>query len=72
MTLRDSGVKFAVVDPPEADDLTVGIVALAAQQMGGRAGGCPGAGRELGNPNGAASLRQCQNPLVVACPRSPP
>lgn len=31
LTLRDSGVKFAAVDLPEANDLTVGIMALAAQ-----------------------------------------
>ena len=32
LTLRDSGVKFAAVDLPEANDLTVGIMALVAQQ----------------------------------------
>ena len=31
LTLRDSGVKFAAVDLPEANDLTVGIMALVAQ-----------------------------------------
>jgi DNA invertase Pin-like site-specific DNA recombinase len=30
--LRDSGVRFAAVDLPEANDLTVGIMALVAQQ----------------------------------------
>jgi DNA invertase Pin-like site-specific DNA recombinase len=32
LTLRDSGVRFSAVDLPEANDLTVGIMALVAQQ----------------------------------------
>ena len=32
LTLRDSGVNFAAVDLPEANDLAVGIMALVAQQ----------------------------------------
>jgi DNA invertase Pin-like site-specific DNA recombinase len=32
LTLRDSGVRFAAVDLPEANDLTVGIMALVAQR----------------------------------------
>jgi DNA invertase Pin-like site-specific DNA recombinase len=32
LTLRDSGVRFVAVDLPEANDLTVGIMALVAQQ----------------------------------------
>jgi DNA invertase Pin-like site-specific DNA recombinase len=32
LTLRDSGANFAAVDLPEANDLTVGIMALVAQQ----------------------------------------
>jgi DNA invertase Pin-like site-specific DNA recombinase len=32
LTLKDSGVRFAAVDLPEANDLTVGIMALVAQQ----------------------------------------
>jgi DNA invertase Pin-like site-specific DNA recombinase len=31
LALRDSGVKFLAVDMPEANDLTVGIMALVAQ-----------------------------------------
>ena len=31
LTLRDSGVRFVAVDLPEANDLTVGIMALVAQ-----------------------------------------
>jgi DNA invertase Pin-like site-specific DNA recombinase len=32
LTLRDSGVRFVAVDLPEANDLTVGIIAPVAQQ----------------------------------------
>lgn len=32
LTLRDSGVRFLACDKPEANDLTVGIMALVAQQ----------------------------------------
>ena len=32
LTLRDSGVRFSAVDMPEANDLTVGIMALVTQQ----------------------------------------
>jgi DNA invertase Pin-like site-specific DNA recombinase len=31
LALRDSGVRFATVDLPEANNLTVGIMALVAQ-----------------------------------------
>lgn len=32
LTLRDSGVRFVAADMPEANDLTVGIMALVAEQ----------------------------------------
>lgn len=32
LTLRDSGVKFIAADMPDANELTVGIMALVAQQ----------------------------------------
>ena len=32
LTLRDSGVRFVAADMPEANDLTVGIMALVAHQ----------------------------------------
>ena len=41
LTLRDSGVKFAAVDLPEANDLTVGIMALVAQRSARRSPGAP-------------------------------
>lgn len=66
LTLRDSGVRFLAVDMPEANDLTVGIMALVAQ------GECEATcrrtkealavakarGAKLGNPNGAAALKR--------------
>lgn len=32
LTLRDSGIKFVAADMPEANELTIGIMALVAQQ----------------------------------------
>ena len=64
LTLRDSGVRFAAVDLPEANDLTVGIMALVAQQereaISKRTKEALAVARSrgvrLGNPNGAAAL----------------
>jgi hypothetical protein len=66
LTLRDSGVRFVAANMPETHDLTVGIMALVAQQereaiarrtkealQAARA-----RGTKLGNPNGAAELRR--------------
>lgn len=66
LTLRDSGVKFIAADMPAADNFTVGIMALVAQQereaiskrtkealQAARA-----RGTKLGNPNGAAAIRR--------------
>jgi DNA invertase Pin-like site-specific DNA recombinase len=45
LTLRDSGVRFLTCDMPEANDLTVGVMALVAQarwegRFGAEGGGC--------------------------------
>lgn len=66
LTLRDSGVRFIAADMPEANDLTVGIMALVAQQereaIARRTrealAAAKARGTELGNPNGAAALRR--------------
>jgi DNA invertase Pin-like site-specific DNA recombinase len=65
LTLRDSGVRFVAADMPEANDLTVGIMALVAQQereaISRRTKEALSAARargvKLGNPNGSAALR---------------
>lgn len=66
LTLRDSGVRFLAVDMPEANDLTVGIMALVAQaereaisrRTKEALAVVRARGVKLGNPNGANALRR--------------
>jgi DNA invertase Pin-like site-specific DNA recombinase len=66
LQLQDSGAKFVAADMPEACHLTVGILALVAQQereaISARTKAALQAakerGRKLGNPNGAAALHR--------------
>jgi len=71
--LRDSGVRFLAVDMPEANDLTVGIMALVAQQEREAISRrtkealavANARGVRLGNPNGAAALRRAGKGAVA-------
>ncbi len=66
LTLRDSGVDFVAADMPDANALTVGVMALVAQQEREATSqrtrdalkAAKARGQRLGNPNGAASLRR--------------
>jgi DNA invertase Pin-like site-specific DNA recombinase len=66
LALRDSGVKFVAADMPDANDLTVGIMALVAQQEREAISrrtqealkAAKAKGIRLGNPNGASALKR--------------
>ncbi|MFO7921486.1 MAG: recombinase family protein [Nioella sp.] len=66
LTLQASSVRFLACDMPQANDLTVGIMALVAQQereaisrrTSEALAAAKARGVKLGNPNGAAALRR--------------
>lgn len=66
LALRDSGAKFVAADMPDANDLTVGIMALVAQQEREAISrrtrealqAAKAKGARLGNPNGAEALQR--------------
>ena len=66
LTLRDAGVGFVACDMPEPNDLTVGLMALVAQQereaISRRTkealAAAKARGVKVGTPNGAAALRR--------------
>lgn len=71
--LQEAGVKFVAVDMPTANELTVGIMALVAQEerkaISARTKAALATAKErgvkLGCPSGAAHLRQYGNSLGV-------
>ena len=66
LTLRDSGVRFVAADMPDANELTVGVMALIAQHEREAIAkrtkealqAAKARGTKLGNPNGANALRR--------------
>ena len=74
LTLQDSGARFIAADMPDANELTVGIMALVAQQerqvISKRTkealAAAKARGQRLGNPNGAAALRRAAKGNVAA------
>ena len=77
INLRDSGVKFVAADMPDANDLTIGILALVAQQereaISRRTidalAAAKRAGKRLGAPNAAIGPQQAfkgrQSSIIV-------
>jgi DNA invertase Pin-like site-specific DNA recombinase len=77
LTLRDSGVRFVAADMPAADEVTIGILAVIAQQerkviserTKAALAEAKRRGTRLGNPNGARCLRGVGNTAAVAAIR---
>jgi DNA invertase Pin-like site-specific DNA recombinase len=80
LALQDSGARFVAADMPDANELTVGIMALVAQQERQAISkrtkealqAAKARGQVLGNPNGAAALRRAArgNAAAVAAVRA--
>lgn len=74
LTLQNSGVRFVAADMPDANDLTVGIMALVAQQERQAISrrtkealtAAKARGQRLGNPNGAAAFRRAAKGNIAA------
>ena len=74
LTLQDSGAQFVAADMPDANELTVGIMALVAQQERQAISrptrealhAAKALGKKLGNPNGADALRRANRGNVAA------
>lgn len=78
LTLQEEGVKFVAADMPEANNLTVGIMAMVAQQEREAISKrtkealqqAKARGKRLGNPNGAEHLRGRGNSEAVESVRN--
>ena len=74
MALKDAGVKFIAADMPNANDMTVGIMALVAQNEAEAISkrtkdalqAAKARGTGLGNPNGAAALKRADKGNTAA------
>ncbi len=75
LALRDSGVRFLAADMPEANDLTIGIMALVAEQERQAISKrtiealavAKARGVRLGNHNGAEALRRAGKGGLALC-----
>lgn len=74
LTLQKSGVAFCAADMPDANELTVGIMALVAQaerkaistRTREALSAAKARGQRLGNPNGAAAFRRAGKGTTAA------
>lgn len=75
LNLQESGVDFVACDNPTATPLTIGILALVAQDEARATSertraalrAAKARGQTLGNPNGAAALRRAGKGNVASC-----
>lgn len=74
LTLQDAGVKFVAADMSDANNMTIGVMALIAQQEAEAISrrtsealqALKARGVRLGNPNGAEALRRAQKGNLAA------
>ena len=75
LTLKDSGIDFVCCDMPNANSMTIGVMALVAQESREAISrntrlalqACKARGTRLGNPNGAAALRRAGKGNTASC-----
>ncbi len=75
LNLKDSGVDFVAVDMPNANTMTIGVMALVAQeereaisrQTKAALKAAKARGTKLGNPNGAEALRRAGKGNTASC-----